>query len=58
MPARVFDKAVVAAQIHRQRASAARADGQQFCRNFPILLPLDHFADYSFIIKGFLAARR
>ena len=57
MPALVLDKLVVRTQVHGQWFPAVGADGEQLWRDFHIFLPLDHFPDDRFVIKGLLTAR-
>ena len=52
MPALVLDKAVVTAQIQRQRPAAVRAGRDKLRRNPHILLPLEHLSDHGLVIKG------
>ena len=57
VPALVLDKLVVRTQVHGQWFPAVGADGEQLWRDFHIFLPLDHFPDDRFVIKGLLTAR-
>lgn len=57
MPALVFHKFIIAAQVHGQRFAAVGADGEQLGRDFHILLPLYHLPNDRFVIKSFLTAR-
>ena len=57
MPAFILYKGIITAEIHGQRLAAVRTGRKKLGRDFHIFLPLDHFADHSFVIKGFLTAR-
>ena len=57
VPAFVFHKGIIAAEIHGHRLATVRADRQKFRWYFHILLPLDHFTDHGFVIEGLLTAR-
>ena len=57
MPAPVFHKFIIAAEVHGQWFPTVGADRKKFGRDFHILLPFDHFEDHDFVIKGLLTAR-
>ena len=57
VPAFILYKGIITAEIHGQRLAAVRTGRKKLGRDFHIFLPLDHFADHSFVIKGFLTAR-
>ena len=56
MPALVFHKFIIAAEVHRQRLAAVGAGRKKPGRDLHILLPPDHFTDYGFVLEGFLTA--
>ena len=55
--ARILDKSLVLAQIHRHGAAAVRADWHQFTGDAPVPLRFHHPIYCSLILKGLLAAR-
>ena len=57
VPAFVFHKGIIAAEIHGHRLATVRADRQKFRWYFHIFLPLDHFTDHGFVIESLLTAR-
>ena len=57
VPTFVLDKLVVRTQVHGQWFPAVGADREQLSRDFHIFLPLDHFTNHGFVIKGLLTAR-
>ena len=57
MPAFILDKLVVRTEVHGQWFPAVGTDREQLCWDFHIFLPLDHFTNHSFVLKGFLTAR-
>ena len=57
VPALVLHKGIIAAEVHGHGLPAVWTGWKKLGRNFHILLPLDHFADHGFVIKGLLTAR-
>ena len=57
VPALVLYEGIVAEEVHRHRLAAVRANRKKLGRDSHILLPLDHFTDHGFVIKGLLTAR-
>ena len=57
MPARILHKSVITAQVYCHRPAADRAVGHKLAWHAHVVLLLDHPADDSLVVIGFLTAR-